>query len=104
MQNRVVSILTIAMICLVSASDVTRANPDQSQAKKPGLRVMTYNVLNGGTRRGQPLSQTAKVIQASGADIVGLQRDLRDLRVRQYLKKSALPIDLYGVYKTFHSP
>ena len=34
---------------------------------------MTYNVLNGGTRRGQPLSQTAKVIQASGADIVGLQ-------------------------------
>jgi hypothetical protein len=73
MQNRVVSILTIAMICLVSASDVTRANPDQSQAKKPGLRVMTYNVLNGGTRRGQPLSQTAKVIQASGADIVGLQ-------------------------------
>ena len=73
MKNRVVSILTIAMICLVFASGVTRANPDPSHAEKPGLRVMTYNVLNGGTRRGQPLSHTAKVIQASGADIVGLQ-------------------------------
>lgn len=70
MKNRVVSILTIAMICLVCASGEARANPDQSQTKKPGLRVMTYNVLNGGTRRGQPLSQTAKAIQASGADIV----------------------------------
>lgn len=73
MGNRIVSALTIAMICLVYASGVARANPDQSHAKKPGLRVMTYNVLYGGTKRGQPLSQTAKVIQASGADIVGLQ-------------------------------
>lgn len=73
MKNRIVSVFTITMICLVCASGVTTANPDQSQAVKPGLKVMTYNVLNGGTRRGQPLSQTAKVIQASGADIVGLQ-------------------------------
>ena len=57
------------MICLVCASSVTSANPDQSLAEKHSLRVMTYNVLYGG----KPLSQTAKVIQASGADIVGLQ-------------------------------
>jgi endonuclease/exonuclease/phosphatase family metal-dependent hydrolase len=73
MKNRIVSALTIAMICLVCASGVTSANPDQSHAEKHGIKVMTYNVLNGGTRRGQPLSQTAKVIQAAGADIVGLQ-------------------------------
>ena len=92
MKNRIVSILTITMICLLCASGVTRANPDQSQTKKPGLRVMTYNVLNGGTRRGQPLSQTAKVIQASGADIVGLQeigpsvKDLAALLGWKYLR------------------
>lgn len=34
---------------------------------------MSYNVLRGGTGRGQPLEQTAKVIRAGGADIVGLQ-------------------------------
>ena len=87
MKNRVVSILTLAMVCFVCASGVTSANPDQSQTVKPGLRVMSYNVLHGGTRRGQPLSQTAKVILAAGADIVGLQeiggnaRELADLLV-----------------------
>ena len=73
MKNRFVAILTTVMSYLVCASSVASANPDQSQAEKPSLRVMTYNVLYGGTRRGQPLSQTAKVIQVSGADIVGLQ-------------------------------
>jgi endonuclease/exonuclease/phosphatase family metal-dependent hydrolase len=34
---------------------------------------MTYNILVGGTRLGQPLEQTVAVIQAAGADIVGLQ-------------------------------
>ena len=34
---------------------------------------MSYNVYRGGTSRGQPLSQTAKVIQMAKADVVGLQ-------------------------------
>ena len=37
------------------------------------LRVMTLNLYHGGTRLGQPLSQTVKAIQAAKADIVGLQ-------------------------------
>jgi endonuclease/exonuclease/phosphatase family metal-dependent hydrolase len=37
------------------------------------LRVMTYNVLVGGTSGGQPLSRTAGVITAAQADVVGLQ-------------------------------
>ena len=37
------------------------------------LRVMTLNLYHGGTRLGQPLSQTVKAIKAAKADIVGLQ-------------------------------
>jgi len=37
------------------------------------LRVMTYNIWVGGTAVGQPLSRTVGVIQAAGADVVGLQ-------------------------------
>jgi exodeoxyribonuclease-3 len=92
MKNRIVSVLTIAMICLVFATSVTSANPDRSHAEKPGIKVMTYNVLYGGTKRGLPLSQTAKVIHASGADIVGLQeigdntKDLAALLGWKYLR------------------
>ncbi len=42
-------------------------------AEKPSLKVMSYNLYRGGTMHGQPLSQTAKVIQAAQADIVGIQ-------------------------------
>jgi len=34
---------------------------------------MTFNILHGGTQRGQPLSQSVKVIQEADADVVGLQ-------------------------------
>jgi exodeoxyribonuclease-3 len=37
------------------------------------LKVMSYNILVGGGGLGQPLSKTAEVISASGADIIGLQ-------------------------------
>lgn len=37
------------------------------------LRVMTFNLWHGGDAGRQPLAQTAKVIQAAAADIVGLQ-------------------------------
>ncbi len=35
------------------------------------LRVMTFNILHGGTERGQPLSQSAEVMKL--ADVVGIQ-------------------------------
>ena len=37
------------------------------------VRVMTYNACRGGTAQGQPLSQSAKLIQLAKADIVGMQ-------------------------------
>ena len=37
------------------------------------LRVMSFNLWNGGDSGKQPLSQTAKVIRAAQADIVGVQ-------------------------------
>ena len=47
--------------------------PLHAQTADHRLRVMTYNIYRGGEMRGQPLSQTAKVIEAAGADIVGIQ-------------------------------
>ncbi len=37
------------------------------------LTVMSYNIFMGGSGSGQPLSMTAQVIEAGGADIVGIQ-------------------------------
>jgi endonuclease/exonuclease/phosphatase family metal-dependent hydrolase len=37
------------------------------------VRVMSFNIAVGGEACGQPLEQTAAVIRASGADVVGLQ-------------------------------
>ena len=45
-----------------------------SKAEESTLRVMSYNIHRGGVvHLKQPLSQTAKVIQAAKADIVGVQ-------------------------------
>ena len=45
-----------------------------SKAGESTLRVMSYNIHRGGVvHLKQPLSQTAKVIQAAKADIVGIQ-------------------------------
>ncbi len=45
----------------------------KTQAEEFSIRIMSYNIYRGGTMRGEPLSQTAKVIQEAKADIVGLQ-------------------------------
>ncbi|HYE32080.1 MAG TPA: endonuclease/exonuclease/phosphatase family protein [Methylomirabilota bacterium] len=37
------------------------------------LRVMTFKMWHGGDQGGQPLSQSAKVITAANADLIGLQ-------------------------------
>lgn len=42
-------------------------------AENDTLRVMTLNIWIGGESGGQPLEQTVKLIEAAGADLVGLQ-------------------------------
>jgi len=42
-------------------------------AQNMSLKVATFNILHGGKKDGGPLAQTARVIRASGADIVGIQ-------------------------------
>lgn len=46
---------------------------EQSAAAAESLRVMSFNIWVGGEEGKQPLSQTAEVIRAAKADIVGLQ-------------------------------
>ena len=45
----------------------------QNRAGATELKVMTYNIWVGGRGSAQPLSQTAGVIDATGADLIGLQ-------------------------------
>jgi len=46
------------------------------------VRVMSFNIALGGEGYGQPLEQTAAVIRASGADVVGLQETVALGKVR----------------------
>ncbi|KAG0031985.1 hypothetical protein BGZ81_000155 [Podila clonocystis] len=50
-----------------------RVLPRDRQAAGIELRVMSFNIWNGGLSGGHPLEQTAKAILASGADVAGLQ-------------------------------
>ncbi|KAF9969361.1 hypothetical protein BGZ73_008298 [Actinomortierella ambigua] len=50
-----------------------QALPESHQEAPIRLTIMSYNIWNGGFSGGLPLSQTAKAILESGADIVGLQ-------------------------------
>ncbi len=63
----------ITVIGVLFAFGMNCAAPLQAQNEKSSLKVMSFNVLYGGTRLGQPLSQTAAVIQEAEADVVGLQ-------------------------------
>ena len=61
-------ILGVLALFVSSCPQVARAQTERAQ-----VRVMTFNTLYGGTKRGQPLSQTAQVITKAQADVVGLQ-------------------------------
>jgi exodeoxyribonuclease III len=61
---RGISYLTVALLSLAGAFDSFGADT---------VRLMTFNIWVGGESGQQPLSQTAEVIKASGADIVGMQ-------------------------------
>ncbi len=59
-----------AMLLVCAA---TLRGQDQPQAKSETLRVMSFNLWHGGDDGKQPLEQSAAVIKAAKADIVGLQ-------------------------------
>ena len=71
------TILTITTVGMLLAALATFVTPLNAELQKPGeeftVRVMTYNACRGGTYFGQPLSQSAKMIELAKADIVGLQ-------------------------------
>ena len=54
-------------------SEQPSEKPNEALTKVSSIRVMTYNACRGGTAQGQPLSQSAKMIELAQADIVGLQ-------------------------------
>ena len=65
--------LRLALACLASLALGAHA---RAQSDENPLRVMTFNIWVGGESGGQPLQQTAEVIRAANADIVGMQESL----------------------------
>ena len=77
-KKTILTTTTVGMLLAALATFVTPLNaelqkPGEKPAEKSIVRVITYNALHGGTKRGQPLSQSAKMIELAQADIVGLQ-------------------------------
>ncbi len=60
------------------------------------LRVMSFNIWVGGESGKQPLEQTAQVIRAAQADIVGLQETFGDKRAGQRPDNGAKVAALLG--------
>ncbi|KAG0212969.1 hypothetical protein BGX33_003241 [Mortierella sp. NVP41] len=50
-----------------------RVLPRERRAAGVELRIMSFNIWNGGLSGGFPIERTAQAILASGADVVGLQ-------------------------------
>lgn len=65
---------THALVLLLAA---TACAPAPLRAETV-LTVMTFNVWGGGTNEGKPVDETAAVIRAAGADIVGIQETRRE--------------------------
>jgi exodeoxyribonuclease-3 len=61
----------IMLLSVMATHWAAPANAEESQDSV--LRVMTYNACRGGTYQGQPLSQSARMIELAKADIVGMQ-------------------------------
>ena len=65
------SAVGLAILAILAIAPLNAQAEESSKAAN--IKVMSYNVYRGGTKRGQPLTQTAKVIQEAKADVVGLQ-------------------------------
>ena len=77
-KHNIRKITRIGALIAAAAFVITALHAEpQKPGEKPGedstVRVMSYNACRGGTYQGQPLSQSAKMIQMAQADIVGLQ-------------------------------
>lgn len=70
MKEATSKITTLGMLFAVGLAFVI---PLHAQAEESSVTVMSYNIYRGGVMRGQPLSQTAKVIQEAKAGVVGIQ-------------------------------
>ena len=70
------TIRTITTIGMLSAVGLAFVTPLHAEIEESSVKIMSYNICRGGAALGQPLSQTAKVIQEAKADIVGLQENL----------------------------
>ena len=69
--RRTLRLLLIAGMCMCRLTlSLLAAEKTENESS---VRVMAYNIYRGGEMHGQPLSQTAKVIQEAKADIVGIQ-------------------------------
>ena len=90
------TIRTMSAMGMLLAVGLAFVTPLQAQTEEPReesiVRVMSYNVYHGARRRGQPLLQTARVIQEGRADIVGLQ----EIQVRKYPKNTEELAQLLG--------
>ncbi len=67
------TICAITVLGTLFAVGLDFATPLHAQTEESSVTVMSYNIFRGGTMRGQPLSQTVKVIREAKADIVGVQ-------------------------------
>ena len=65
---------------MLLAALATFVTPLNAENEKPGeeltVRVMTYNALHGGTKRGQPLSQSAKSSRINRGNIIDDQENI----------------------------
>ncbi len=57
----------------LAVSFTTGLKAEDKPVQESTVRFMTYNACRGGTYQGQPLSQSANMIELAKADIVGLQ-------------------------------
>jgi endonuclease/exonuclease/phosphatase family metal-dependent hydrolase len=86
------------MIGLAAQLALSTSPTESLHAQQPEmLRVMTFNIWIGGESGGQPLAQTAKVIQEAIADIVGLQEVCGEKRDGKRPDNGAKVAELLGM-------
>ena len=59
----------------LTASFTTGLKAEDKLVQESTVRVMTYNALHGGTKRGQPLSQSAKSSRINRGNIIDDQEN-----------------------------
>jgi len=60
----------------LAASFTTGLKAEDKLVQESTVRVMTYNALHGGTKRGQPLSQSAKLSRINRGNIIDDQENI----------------------------